>query len=408
MSLSRWVFSLKGVVQNYSWGGFDFIPSLIGTDNKNQQPFAEYWMGAHPNHPSRIMETGEFLDNVIQADKEQWIGREVSGQFGSLPFLLKILDVRQMLSIQVHPDIPSAIKGYEEEQTKGIALNAGNRNYKDRNHKPELMVALGDFWLLHGFKNRNELKTILERTPELDFLVKTFSTGGYKLLYEEVMLMDQDKVNSVLGSLMKRIIPLYEKGKLQKESEDFWAARASLNFCRNGQFDRGIFSIYFFNLLHLVKGEGIYQQSGLPHAYLEGQNIEIMANSDNVLRAGLTDKHIDVPELMKHVAFAEAIPEKIKVGAEYHTIYPSPAREFELHRYELAAGKEISFTTDSPGILLVLEGMIKISGGVELDGHTGDCFYCLPGHEVKLRSLHDTTIFHAKVPRVEKLIEEII
>jgi mannose-6-phosphate isomerase len=162
MSLSQRLYPLKGIVQHYAWGGYDFLPQLLLEENKEQKPYAEYWLGAHPNHPSTIM-NGEpvFLSDFINHHADETLGREVNAKFSSLPYLLKVLDVRQMLSIQVHPSKESAVEGYEEENKKGIPVNAPNRNYKDKNHKPELMVALGDFWLLHGFKREEELSKIL-------------------------------------------------------------------------------------------------------------------------------------------------------------------------------------------------------------------------------------------------------
>jgi len=251
------LYPLKGVVQHYSWGGFDFIPDLLKTNNEDKKPFAEYWLGTHPNCPSGIVTpTGEEkLDQFIQKN-----------DLPSLPFLLKVLDVRQMLSIQVHPDKISAQKGFEEENEKGVPHNAPHRNYKDTNHKPELMVALSDFWLLHGFKNESELRKTLESIQEFHFLIDIFQQGHYKALYEHVMKMGRESINAVLQPLIDRILPLYRSDQLQKNDPGFWAARAVETFCKEGQLDRGIFSIYFFNLLFLKKGEGVYQPSELPHA----------------------------------------------------------------------------------------------------------------------------------------------
>lgn len=393
------VFSLKGVVQNYSWGGFDFLPSLLGIPNSDNKPFAEYWMGAHPNHPSLVTGNNIPLHQLIGSDKNKYLG-QFSRDFDSLPFLLKILDVRQMLSIQVHPDIASAQRGFEEEEKKGIAVNAPNRNYKDRNHKPELMVALGDFYLLHGFKDKQALKNILQNVPELNWLLPVFAEGDYRKLYETVMHLSQAEVNEKLRPLLERILPLYEKNQLTKTSEDFWAARAFLNFCKEGNYDRGIFSIYFFNLLHLTKGEGIFQQAGLPHAYLEGQNVEVMANSDNVLRAGLTDKHIDIGELMKHVKFEATIPSVIKPGGS-HTVYLSPAKEFELHHYLTKQGG-LALQSASPEILLQLEGQSEIEQGNEKwRMNAGSAVYILPGISYRVATTAHSSLFRVIVPGVE-------
>lgn len=354
------ISKLKGVVQHYSWGGTAFIPDLIGTKNNEEKPFAEYWLGAHPNSPALLIngETNSLYE-ALQTSPEEILGSRVQKQFGTLPYLFKILDVRQMLSIQVHPSIESAVKGYSDENEKGIPRNAPHRNYKDENHKPELMAALSDFWLLHGFKNKEGIKAIFEKIPELSFLKTDFEKGGYKGLYEKVMMMPQEEVNKVLLPLMNKIMPQYESGALQKSDEHFWAARAVKTFCKNEQLDRGIFSIYFFNLLHLKKGEGIYQPAGLPHAYLEGQNVEVMANSDNVLRAGLTDKHIDVAELMKHVIFEPTIPNIIPAREEKEQVYTTPAAEFELSRFTLSdAG---FFASESATIFFVYEGNVLLS-----------------------------------------------
>jgi len=150
------------------------------------------------------------------------------------------------------------------------------------------MLALSEFWLLHGFKPAEELERTLQAIPELAFLTPVFTKGGYQELYKTVMELPQAEVNRILQPLLDRIIPAYREGKLSQNDEHFWAARAADTYNEPGRIDRGIFSIYLFNLLNLHPGEAIFQAAGLPHAYLEGQNVEIMANSDNVLRGGLT------------------------------------------------------------------------------------------------------------------------
>lgn len=298
------IAALKGVVKHYDWGGFHLIPSLLQVDNKEQKSFAEYWLGTHPHAPCIVaMEDGNenVLRELIAADPAALLGSYVKDHFGELPYLLKVLDVKDMLSIQVHPSKEEAATDFAKENAAGILPDSPQRNYKDANHKPELMTALGDFWLLHGFKPEAALLHILKTVPELNHLEGYFTDGGYAGLYKYVMEMPQVEVDVVLSSLIERITILYMEGKLDKKQEDFWAARAALHFSSDGHIDRGIFSIYLFNLVHLQTGQAIFQDAGVPHAYLEGQNVEIMASSDNVLRGGLTSKHIDVPELLKHV-----------------------------------------------------------------------------------------------------------
>jgi mannose-6-phosphate isomerase len=393
------VFPLKGVVQHYSWGGYLTIPNLLGIENKEQKPFAEYWLGAHPNHPSTINGASTTVSELIRNDQQHILGASLSKKFSSLPFLLKVLDVRQMLSIQVHPDKASAEKGFDAENKMNIPVNAPNRNYKDNNHKPEMMAALSEFWLLHGFKKESFLEMTLDAVPELRFLKDIFEQKGYRGLYEEVMLMEQGKVNDILSPLIERILPLFKKGELQKDKEDFWAAKAAVEFCKDGNYDRGIFSIYFFNLVQLNKGEGIFQGAGLPHAYLEGQNIELMSNSDNVLRAGLTEKHIDVQELMKHVKFEATIPQIISPGSGHHKIFESPAEEFELQQYELPANSEETIQAETSEILLLMDGQLELkTGEEEMLLKKGDAVLVAAGTLIALKPVSQINLFRATVP----------
>jgi mannose-6-phosphate isomerase len=393
------LYKLRGVVQHYSWGGNEFIPNLIGKENEEKKPFAEYWLGAHPNSPAQLLNGEEVsLYTAIQQSPDEVLGGRVKQEFGTLPYLFKILDVKQMLSIQVHPSIESAVKGYADENKKGIPVTAPHRNYKDQNHKPELMAALSDFWLLHGFKTEEGIYRIFDTVSELSFLRDEFAQKSYKGLYETVMKMPQEEVDKVLAPLMQKIVPQYEAGELEKSSEHFWAARAVLTFCKNGHYDRGIFSIYFFNLLHLKEGEGIYQPAGLPHAYLEGQNVEVMANSDNVLRAGLTDKHIDVPELMKHVKFEPTVPNIIPAREDQEQVYSTPAAEFELTKFILSDAA--FFNTESAAIFFVYDGNVALSTNeMKLDLSRGEAALVLANKTFEIKPDNCTaTVFAVTTP----------
>ena len=303
------LFALTGKIQNYSWGGRQFIPELLSEDLKSQKA-AEYWLGAHVNSPSIVTtDAGEIaLNTFLDSNLNQTLGAEIAKKFGRLPFLLKVLDVNDMLSIQVHPSKLEAEKGFKFENEKGIPLTASYRNYKDDNHKPEIMVALSEFWLLHGFLVKEQLTQRLNEIPEFKGLVNVFENDGYLGLYKTVMEQSQEESDKILSPLINRILPEYKAGRLDKSSPDYWAAKAFDMSEDKDVFDKGIFSIYFLNIIHAGKGDAIFQDNGIPHAYLQGQNIELMANSDNVLRAGLTPKHVDVPELLKHVVFEETKP----------------------------------------------------------------------------------------------------
>ncbi len=392
------IYFLKGQVQHYSWGGTSFIPQLLNISNTNNQPFAEYWLGAHPNFSSTVkVESNEVpLKEFIENNSESVLGKKASEQFENLPFLLKVLDVAQMLSIQVHPSLTEAKKGFDRENKEGISLTAAHRNYKDANHKPEQMIALSDFWLLHGFKPMDELIAKLESVPEISFLAPIAATEGYSKLYESVMLMEQEKVNAVLQPLADRILPLYKRDKLDKNSEDFWAARAIETFCTNGDFDKGLFSVYLFNLVHLKRGESIFQPAGMPHAYLEGQNIEVMANSDNVLRGGLTTKFVDVAELMKHTDFTATHPDILQ--PDETGLYAAPVDEFALYQYQNEF-LQFKTTADSAEIILVVTGSVVITALNEvLKLGTGEAAFIIAGTGFKMESSAAVQLYRVAVP----------
>jgi mannose-6-phosphate isomerase len=395
--------TLKGIVKHYDWGGTSFIPSLLNMSNAEGKPFAEYWLGAHDTDSSILVTKNKEikLNQFIAADKEKILGKMISKRFGRLPYLLKVLDVKDMLSIQVHPSKHEAEIEFAKENREGIPINAPHRNYKDDNHKPELMVALNDFWLLHGFKPVEQLRATLEKTAELKPLLEIFDATGYDQLYKTVMEMPQESVNRLLQPLLDRIIPLYQKNQLRKDQEDFWAARAALTFNSDNKIDRGIFSIYFFNLLYLKKGEGIFQDAGLPHAYLEGQNVEIMANSDNVLRGGLTTKHIDVKELMKHIKFEETIPKILHPEklAGKEEVYKTPAPDFKLSWFKLNKEAEAAFESITGEILLVIDGNIVIkSNEDELELSKGEAAFIISHQHISLKALSDADLYRASAP----------
>lgn len=405
MHNSTKISKLQGKVQPYAWGGSQFIPALLQQSNAGNKPAAEYWMGAHDNAPSEVIDANgqkQPLSAFIAQSPLTILGKTVNDSFGKLPYLLKVLDVKDMLSIQVHPTKQAAIAEFAAENAKGVALSAPNRNYKDDNHKPELMYALSDFWLLHGFKPAAQLKKVLQQTPELQYLLPIFGEGNYAALYKAVMEMSQEEVNNTLQPLLDRILPLYEKGELKKEQEDFWAARAVKTFCEPGRTDRGIFSVYFFNLVNLKPGEAIFQDAGILHAYLEGQNMEIMANSDNVLRGGLTNKHIDVSELMKHVRFEPVTPTVVygtpgRVAGE--EIFLTPVNDFELHRLTLKAGEQLTVTATTADIYFVYEGNVMASAeGTQIALQQGEAIVGIAGTAVTFKGETAAVVFTASVP----------
>jgi mannose-6-phosphate isomerase len=371
------VVPLRGVVQHYDWGGHNFIPDLLGIENATRKPFAELWIGAHAKAPS-IAEFGgaeEPLDKLIASHPAAILGSAASQHFhGRLPYLLKILDVRKMLSIQAHPTLAQAREGFARENAEGIPLESSNRNYKDDNHKPEIGVALTEFWMLHGFRPLQQIAQMFGETPELSSLMPELPhrlaeahhnhevrRGLLRELYSGVMTMPQERVDVLLNALLFRLRAQPSPGK---DSPGYWALRAADNFpLPGGHRDRGIFSVYLLNLLHMQPGQGTFQPAGVLHAYLEGVNVELMANSDNVLRGGLTTKHVDVPELLNILTFEGGTPEVFEGSMvsgpdrSNERVYRTSAEEFELSRVSLAAhGRYAGDTSYGPKTLLVLQG----------------------------------------------------
>ncbi|MFK7979857.1 MAG: mannose-6-phosphate isomerase, class I [Saprospiraceae bacterium] len=399
------IYKLNGVVQHYAWGGTQFIPNLLTIDNEAKQPFAELWMGTHVKGPAKVetMEGALLLGTLIENAPAKKLGKKVAADFNNkLPFLFKVLDVNSMLSIQSHPTKKAAEIGFSKENLTDIAITAPNRTYRDDNHKPEVMVALTDFWLLHGFKSIEAIRVVLA-IPEFNSLKTVFGEkGNIFQLYKAIMEMPQQEVNQLLAPLWQRLQSDFETGKLPKTTADYWAAQAFVDYTIDGNFDRGIFSIYLFNLVNIKKGDGIFQAAGIPHAYLEGVNMELMANSDNVFRGGLTQKHIDVPELLTHLVFDEITPKILKGTqiSEVEKVFKTPAPDFELSEINLTKNKIYRSTqTISAETLIIMEGtaIVKFDGKI-LSFSKGESFFIEANTNYTIEAENNALLFKAKVP----------
>lgn len=385
---------------HYAWGGDAFIPDMLGIENPEHKPYAEYWMGAHPLAPAELeTHAGSIpLDEWIKKDPVAILSQKVLERFGELPYLFKVQDVKDILSIQVHPSKEEAEKGFEREEAELVPRNAPHRNYKDRNHKPEMLVALSEFWLLHGFRSHEDLETILTEIPEFIVLYPLLKKEGLPALFRFVMEMDQPEINSLLLPLVKREIRHKADGLLTKEMPGWWVSTLYESGDEIRDIDRAVISIYFFNIVHLQPGEALFQGAGIPHAYMEGHCVELMANSDNVLRGGLTPKHIDVPELMKHISFDAVIPNVMKgiSGRDGETLYPCPVQDFGIAKIELAAGASYEATSSSFEILIVTEGGVVINNTLALK--RGEAAGIFADADYTIQSSGRSVLFKAFVP----------
>ncbi|MBN1998040.1 mannose-6-phosphate isomerase, class I, partial [candidate division KSB1 bacterium] len=400
------ILKMKGVVHNYAWGGHEFIPNLLGTANKDKKPYAELWIGAHPKGSSTVelQNTPIPMDRLLTKAGEAILGKQVVKKFsGKLPYLLKILDANQMLSIQVHPSKLEAEQGFLEENLSNIPLSAPERNYKDDNHKPEVHIALTDFWMLYGFKSPREIKQLLENTREFHGLEVIFGTEDLPALYKTIMEMPQDQVDSILYPIYEQYKTDYYEGKLNKNSPHFWAIKAALQFpLAGGHFDRGIFSIFLMNLVHIKPGQGTFQPAGVPHAYLEGVTIELMANSDNVLRGGLTKKHIDVRELLATISFQTGKPEILKGTkiSDTEKIFKVPVKDFQLSQISISPKvRHHSAAAHGPDTIIVLQGKITLRSLDEtMDFCRGDIFMIPANVDYSITALNRAMLYKATTP----------
>ncbi len=386
---------LRNKIQKYDWGSRSAIQSIVGISESG--PVAELWMGAHPKAPSEVKIDGRWmsLDKLILEDPVSILGKKVAERFRELPFLFKIIAAERPLSIQVHPDKRQAEEGFKKEEREGIPISAPNRNYKDRNHKPELLCAISRFEALKGFKNPKEILYLLEKAvpkslkEEISFF-KEDPEKRLKDLFVSIMKMDERRKDAVISELV-------ENAEKYKGSEEEYSLVLKLNELFPN--DIGIISPLFLKRFILKESEAIYIPPGELHAYIEGVGIELMANSDNVLRGGLTHKHVDIEELLKVVNFrpvSQDIINPVQKGPE--KIYVTPAEEFQLSSIDLKKGRWMSEKERSAEIIIAVKGKGYISVEDELIEIKKGESYLIPSSMPQYELKGDALIYKASVP----------
>ncbi|MFI6288843.1 mannose-6-phosphate isomerase, class I [Streptomyces sp. NPDC051018] len=348
---------LSNTVRPYAWGSTTAIPGLLGTEPTGE-PQAEMWMGAHPGAPSRL-DRGP-LDDVIAVDPVRELGGRVAGRFGPrLPFLLKILAAGAPLSLQVHPDLAQAREGYAAEERARIPVDAPHRNYRDGNHKPELICALTPFEGLCGFRPPLASAELLagldvdSLKPYVDLLGAHPEDAALREVLTAVLTAGREEMAETVA----------EAAAAASRLGGPYAPYADI--ARHYPGDPGVIAAMLLHHIRLQPGEALFLGAGVPHAYLGGMGVEIMANSDNVLRCGLTPKHMDVPELLRVVRFEPAEPAVLRPEASPagEEVYDTPADEFRLSRLLVARdAAPHDLTVPAPQILLCTEGRITLSG----------------------------------------------
>lgn len=369
---------LEGIVRPYAWGSRSAIAGLRGLPVPSPHPEAELWFGAHPAAPARCVRGDEPADAahrdllaVITDDPTRELGEPTAKRFGQrLPFLLKVLAADEPLSLQAHPSSEQAAEGFARENAAGIPIDAPDRNYRDPSHKPELVVALTPFDALTGFREPEQTVALLkelqvsELDPYLGMLAGQPDSEGLRALFTTWLTLPEQLIAALIPAVLDGAVALLGRGT----TEFAPVLRTVLELGEMYPNDPGVLASLLLNRISLEPGEGVYLPAGNLHAYLSGVGVEIMANSDNVLRGGLTPKHIDVPELLRVLNFTPADPAELSptfrtVGAE--RIYLTPAPEFRLSRIELDGtglrhASSISFDMPGPQILAVLSGAIEV------------------------------------------------
>lgn len=348
---------LHGHVMRYPWGTHDAIPAIVGLPTDGG-PVAELWLGAHPLGPSLAGE--EPLDRAIEADPTL-LGQRCLDAFGpELPFLMKLLSARHALSVQAHPSREQAEDGFAREEAAGIALTSPERTYKDDWPKPEIMVALEEFHTLAGFRDPAESYALFEQLGVIEVLHEVVGplvgrpgVAGLQEVFLDVLSLGDDRRDVVDQLLAAAVAHRDDPGALG----DF--ARTALELDEAFPSDPGIIVALLMNRVVLGPGEALFVPAGLLHSHLRGTGIEVMANSDNVIRGSLTDKHVAVDELVGIVDFTHCTPEVV-TGREVSPgvfVYPAECPEFDVWRLEPRGDARLELPGHGmPRIALVTEG----------------------------------------------------
>ena len=392
-------FRLLNKIQHYAWGARNeqaFIAKLLQLEVEKDKPYAELWMGTHPNAPSTVEINNQekiHLDRFIKQFPREVLGAKVIERFGAqLPFLFKVLSAGEALSIQAHPN----------KEQAAILHKRDPEHYPDDNHKPEIAIALDQLTALVGFRPLTELITILEEFPELNqirFFAKNqdkpfTNRQEFKLFFQDLM-RNSEKHPEILEQILQSMEQkLLSRSNLSERDELYLQLRK-----RYGT-DVGLIFIYLLNLVHLSRGQGVFLKAGVPHAYLKGNIVECMANSDNVVRVGLTPKFKDVQALMEIVTY-DLKPVEILDGSQSNQFtYQVPINEFAIQHFDLEPGQKAHFKFDSISILIIINGQGRISyrTGSQV-GQKGQSFL-LPAalSEVNFKALTPMEIFCAFVP----------
>jgi mannose-6-phosphate isomerase len=362
------MWQLQNTVRHYPWGSRTVIPELLGEASPAERPYAELWMGAHPDAPS-VLSTGTPLDKAIEERPHELLGAEVQERFGTrLPFLMKVLAAEQPLSLQAHPTTEQAEAGFAAEEAAGVPHDSPTRTFKDPFHKPELLLALTTFEALCGFRPVEESLHCLAKlhVPELKPTIAALARGGLRAAIPQLIALSAEHRADLVSAVAEAAAGFVAAHDPEFINTYRWAASLAETY----PADPGVVISLMCNHLKLAPGEAVFLPAGNLHAYLSGAGVEVMAGSDNVLRGGLTAKHVDLAALIEVLDFTDGrVPVLHPVLGPGGLRYPVPVDDFDLTRVQLD-GHSGSLLTSGPQVLLCTEGTAVLAspdGGVTLE-----------------------------------------
>ncbi|WP_057003321.1 mannose-6-phosphate isomerase, class I [Mycobacterium kyorinense] len=403
---------LRGAIRTYAWGSRTAIAEFTGRPVPAAHPEAELWFGAHPADPAWL-ETGggetSLLDALV-ADPDGQLGGAARSRFGDvLPFLVKVLAADEPLSLQAHPSAEQAAEGYLREERLGIPINSPVRNYRDKSHKPELLVALQPFEALAGFRPAARTVELLralavsDLDPFIHLLNDQSDADGLRALFTTWITAPQPDIDVLVPAVIDGAINYITSGATEFAAE----AKTVLELGERYPGDAGVLAALLLNRISLAPGEAIFLAAGNLHTYLRGVALEVMANSDNVLRGGLTPKHVDVPELLRVLDFTPTTEDQLRPPTHRDglgLVYDTPTDEFALCVLTLDGehvGHEVDAPSrhDGPQILLCTEGCTTVhgkSGTLKLERGAA-AWVAADDGPIRLVAHQPTTLFRATV-----------
>ncbi len=354
------MWNMSNAVRHYPWGSRTVIPELLGEASPADRPHAELWMGGHPDEPS-VLSDGTPLDKAIASQPERLLGTAVLEHFGPrLPFLMKVLAAESPLSLQAHPTMAQARAGFAAEEAAGVPKDDPTRTFKDPWHKPELLLALTTFEALCGFRPVEESLHCLAKLqlPDLKPTIAALARGGLQAAIPQLLALSGKRRTHLVEVVAERAAEYVAAHDPEFINTYRWAATLAEEY----PGDPGVVISLLCNHLKLAPGEAVFLPAGNLHAYLSGAGVEVMASSDNVLRGGLTSKHVDLAALIEVLDFSDGkIPVLHPVLGPGGLRYPVPVEDFDLTRVQLdeQAGP---LTTRGPQVLLCTEGRAVLAG----------------------------------------------